>query len=87
VISRDNLGTVVQRFTPTTAVLNLLVCLAALIGPFAGPDWFAIAGPIGVLAVTGWTVYAAWRSGLDPFPDLRDVLDLPEHPAPAELAS
>jgi len=63
---------VVQLFTRTTAVLNLVVCLAALIGTVVGPEWLAFTGAIGVLTVTGWTVCAAWRTGHDPFPDLRE---------------
>jgi hypothetical protein len=50
---------VTQLFTRTLAVLNLVVWLAALAGSIVGPQWLAVAGWIGVLVVTGWTVYAA----------------------------
>jgi hypothetical protein len=52
---------VTQLFTLTTAGLNLVVWLAALVGSIVGPQWLALTGWIGVLVVTGWTVYAAWR--------------------------
>jgi hypothetical protein len=62
-----------QLFTLPTAVLNLVVWLAALAGSLLGLYWLAVAGWFGVLVVTTWTVYAARRAGHDPFPDLRDV--------------
>ena len=61
-----------QLFTPLTAALNLVFALAALAAMFVGPPWFEIAAPLGVLAVTGWTVYAAWRAGHDPFAEPGD---------------
>lgn len=76
-----------QLFTRTTAVLNLVVWLAALIGTVVGPQWLAFTGWIGVLTVTGWTVYAAWRAGHDPFPDLGGRPEIREDEAPAEPKS
>jgi hypothetical protein len=73
--SSDGIGSVepvTQLFTRTTAVLNLVVWHATLIGTVVGPQWLSFTGWIGVLIVTVWTAYAAWRAGLDPFPDLRD---------------
>jgi hypothetical protein len=63
---------VTQIFTLPTAVLNLGAWLAALTGSLLGLFWLTAAGWIGVLVITGWTVYAARRAGHDPFPDLRD---------------
>jgi hypothetical protein len=63
---------VTQLFTLPTAVLNLVVWVAALTGSLLSLYWLAVAGWIGVLAITSWTVYAARRAGHDPFPDLRD---------------
>jgi pheromone shutdown protein TraB len=62
----------VQRFTLLTAVLTLSVWLAVLVGTIVGPLWLALAGWIGVIAVTGWTLFSTCRAGEDPFPDLRD---------------
>ena len=76
-----------QLFTRTTAVLNLLVWLAVLIGTVVGPQWLAVTAWIGAFAVTGWTVYAAWRAGADPFPDLRDRPQVREHDGSAEPKS
>jgi hypothetical protein len=69
----------VQRFTLPTAVLNLLVWLAVLIGTVVGPLWLALAGWIGVFAVTAWTLFSTSRAGEDPFPDLRDRREVREH--------
>jgi hypothetical protein len=63
---------VTQHFTVSTALLNLVVWAAALVGSLLGPGWLALTGWIGVLAVTSWTAYAARRAGHHPFPDLRD---------------
>jgi len=71
-------------FAGTTAVLNLLAWLAALIGTVIGLQWLAFAGWIGVLTVTGWTLYTSRRAGHDLFPDLREGLDLREHEGPPE---
>jgi hypothetical protein len=76
----------VQRFTLWTAVLNLLVWLVVLIGTVVGPLWLALAGWVGVLAVTGWTLLSTSRAGEDPFPDLRDRPEVREHQTLLERA-
>jgi hypothetical protein len=52
---------VVGLFTRTTAVLNLVAAVAALVGGITGPWWLAALGSFGVVGVSGWVILYAKR--------------------------